>query len=633
MPGLFGSESIGDTIVGEIKMSCFNRLNQAPEKLLLVMRVKAFTFLYIALFLSRIAFGQEPLVWPNQYVVTFASPTIFPQEIAPNVDISGLGTTFAILDPFGPTSGLVVPLPAGQAFNLCDAMGPAALAAANIVNCTPNYLMTATDTPSDPYYLAGYQSDLPAIHALEAVNTQMSYLGGSPTSAPIAAVIDTGIDYNHQDLAANMWSNPGETSGNGLDDDADGFVDNMYGVDVVNGDGNPMDDHGHGTHCAGTIAAVRNNGVGMAGLATGTKLMGVKVLSSSGSGSFAGIIAGINWVTAKRRRGDNVRVINMSLGGQIPFSAAGPLCQAVRAAHDAGIAVVVAAGNSAANNDVSDYYPANCPQDNGDKGLSVAAVNNSGALAYFSNYGAASVQIAAPGVSTLSTYLNNAYVNMSGTSMAAPHVAGVAALLFETLSAGLVSPDDVINAIKAGARAVSGLQGKVSTGSMLDADGALNALISSSGSPPSDLPSPSPTPIPDTTSYTLSVATNGVGKKIFSGKNITATVKRSSSNSKISVVMYAEINGASCSFKTTAMAAGKSSLKYTLPLLPIKSTVTLTFSAFVDGMLKAGQTVTVNGSKLKSALNPSARNFMQKICSKLKSAKVQKARKANSRRR
>ena len=233
----------------------------------------------------------------------------------------------------------------------------------------------------------------------------------------IVGVIDTGIDYNHPDLAANMWVNTGEIPGNGIDDDRNGYIDDVYGMNGINNSGNPWDDQYHGTHVAGTIGAVGNNGTGLAGVAWNAKLMALKFLSSSGSGSSSDAIKCIDYAI---RMG--AKVLNNSWGGG-GYSQA--LYDAIMRARNAGVLFVAAAGNSNVNNDVANFYPASYQIDNV---LSVAATDRLDNRSSFSNYGYARVALGAPGSSIYSTYPNNSYNSISGTSMASPHVAGAAAL-------------------------------------------------------------------------------------------------------------------------------------------------------------------------------------------------------------
>ncbi len=315
--------------------------------------------------------------------------------------------------------------------------------------------------PTDPYYNQLWGMD--SIDAPEA----WSVTTGS--SSVVVAVIDTGVDYTHVDLAANIWTNPGEIAGNGVDDDGNGFVDDVYGYDFVNNDGDPMDDNSHGTHVSGTIAAAANNGVGVAGVNWSSSIMALKFLDGNGSGYLSDAVRAINYATMMRTQYDvNVCVTSNSWGGG-GYSTS--MYNAIQASNNANILFVAAAGNSGSDNDVSPQYPANYSCSNV---ISVAAISSNGQLASFSCYGATTVDLAAPGDSIYSTVPGNRYASYSGTSMATPHVAGVAALAFALAPDASVA--EVRDAILGGTEPSAALSGKMVTGGALNAYNTLQLL-------------------------------------------------------------------------------------------------------------------------------------------------------------
>ena len=287
------------------------------------------------------------------------------------------------------------------------------------------------------------------------------------SSSVIVAVIDTGVDYGHPDLAANMWSNPGEIPANGIDDDGNGFIDDVHGWDFANNDSDPMDDEGHGTHCAGTIGAVGNNGIGVAGVCWNVKLMALKFLDASGSGAVTDAIDAIAYATQM-----GAKVLSNSWGGG-GYSQA--LKDAIAAADGAGALFVAAAGNDYGNdNDANGFYPASYDNSNV---IAVAATTDGDGLAAFSNIGAVSVDLGAPGQSIYSTVPDGGYGTKSGTSMATPHVAGACALVWAAGGAAL-SHSDVKAAILAGIDPLAALQGRCATGGRLNLRNALDVVAS-----------------------------------------------------------------------------------------------------------------------------------------------------------
>lgn len=238
----------------------------------------------------------------------------------------------------------------------------------------------------------------------------------------VVAVIDTGIDYNHPDLKNQMWVNDKEVAGNGVDDDGNGYVDDIHGWNAEKDNGNPMDGNAHGTHCAGTIGAEHNNGQGVSGVMSDVRLMAIKFLSDAGSGSLADAVEAIDYATKM-----NVDVMSNSWGGG-GYSQA--LFDSITAAKNKGIVFVAAAGNDSSNNDSRPSYPASYQVDNV---ISVASHTAQDTLSTFSNFGKRSVHVAAPGSNILSSTPGNTYKVFSGTSMATPHVSGVVGLLISEM--------------------------------------------------------------------------------------------------------------------------------------------------------------------------------------------------------
>lgn len=234
----------------------------------------------------------------------------------------------------------------------------------------------------------------------------------------VIAVIDTGIDYNHPDLKNQMWTNSKEIAGNGIDDDNNGYIDDIHGWNAEGDNGNPMDGNAHGTHCAGTIGAEHNNGLGVAGVMDEVSLMGVKFLSDAGSGSLSDAVEAIDYATKM-----NVDIMSNSWGGG-GFSQA--LEDSIKAAKDKGIVFIAAAGNDSSNNDARPSYPATYQVDNV---ISVASHTAGDIMSSFSNFGKRTVHVAAPGTNILSSTPNGEYKVFSGTSMATPHTSGVVGLL------------------------------------------------------------------------------------------------------------------------------------------------------------------------------------------------------------
>ena len=300
-----------------------------------------------------------------------------------------------------------------------------------VIFAEPNHLFQAYTVPDDPYYSSSgsWNQSYPDMWGLHTVHAQDAWNITTGSQDIVVAVVDSGVDYAHPDIAANMWINQDEIPSNGIDDDGDGFVDNMYGADFAYNDSDPMDGFGHGTHCAGTIAAVGNNDLGVVGVNWRAQIMAVKGLNDYGSGSSTSLSQALCWAADQ-----GADVISNSWGSldRLPYD---PLiAEAVHYAYVKGCIVVFAAGNS--NDDVQ-YY---CPQ-NMQETIAVAATDPTDHRASFSNWGE-KVDVCAPGVDILSLRANNTdfykngihivgqqYYRSNGTSMACPHAAGLVALL------------------------------------------------------------------------------------------------------------------------------------------------------------------------------------------------------------
>ena len=341
----------------------------------------------------------------------------------------------------------------------------------------PNAKITTNAIPNDPSF--------PKLYALNNsgqtggkfdadIDASEAWDYTTGTGQTVVAVIDTGVDYNHDDLRANIWVNSGEIAGNGLDDDGNGYIDDLHGYDFANNDSNPMDDNGHGTHVSGTIGAVGDNGLGVVGVNWHTKIMALKFLDESGSGYLSNAIRALDYAVA-----NGARLSNNSWGGGGYEATLG---MAIARASSVGHIFVAAAGNSASNNDVTASYPASYAYDNV---VAVAATDQNDNLASFSNYGASTVDIAAPGVSIYSTLPGNSYGSYSGTSMATPQVAGALSLYLDANPSATAS--QAITALYQSADAILSLSNRVAGSRRLNIGNMLK------GSAPTTNPTPPPT--------------------------------------------------------------------------------------------------------------------------------------------
>lgn len=384
-------------------------------------------------------------------------------------DVLGGGTVQRTFQTFG---GLqVVRLPAGVSVDAAIRL----LKANNQVEyAEPDYYVKLQGTePNDFRY---YTGELWGLH-----NT--GYLGGTPgadikapeawdirTGAPniIVALVDSGVRQTHEDLAPNLWRNPGEIPGNGIDDDGNGVIDDVHGFNAYLDNGEPEDDLGHGTHVAGTIGGVGNNSVGVVGVAWRVQLMPTKFTDPQGNGSISDAIACIDYA---RKHG--AHVINASWGAPDLFNSTA-LRDAIAAARDAGIIFVTVAGNNQGDNDAVPYYPGAFDLDN----IVVAtATDRNDQLAFFANYGKDSVDLGAPGYNIFSTWFGSDtdYQYYNGGSMAVAHVSGAAALVRAQFPGE--NYRSVIKRILDGTDPLPTLQGKTATGGRLNLFKALGGAV------------------------------------------------------------------------------------------------------------------------------------------------------------
>jgi subtilisin family serine protease len=279
----------------------------------------------------------------------------------------------------------------------------------------------------------------------------------------VVAVLDSGVDYTHEDLIQNMWMRPASMAP--YHDNELGTIDDENGFNAIDSDGDPMDENGHGTHCAGIIGAEGENNIGIAGVNWKVKIMPLKFMNAGGFGTTKDAIEAINYVIDRKKAGVNVRIISASWGSTQRSRA---LEEAIRKAYENDILFVAAAGNATVNNDRNPHYPSSYNVPNV---VSVAALDRHDELAKFSNWGVKSVAIAAPGVDILSTWLGNAYEEKSGTSMATPVVSGVAALILAEHPR--MSVDDLKKKLLASTDPIVALKGKTVTGGRINAAKAL----------------------------------------------------------------------------------------------------------------------------------------------------------------
>ncbi len=295
------------------------------------------------------------------------------------------------------------------------------------------------------------------------ISALLAWVKTQGSSDVVVAVLDTGVAYTHKDLAANMWLRPDNVPQ--YKDDELGTLNDLYGFNAADNLSDPMDDNGHGTHCAGIVGAEGDNDEGIAGINWKVEIMPLKFMGRGGFGTTKDAIEAINYAIDRKRNGVNVRVISASWGSTMYSKA---LEDTIRAAGEEGILFVAAAGNNSTDNDKRAHYPSNYDLPNV---ISVAATDKLDNLASFSNFGAKTVHIAAPGREILSTWLGDDYREASGTSMATPYVSGIAGLILA--SEPKLSVEKLRERVLKSVDKIPALDGKVESGGRINAAKAL----------------------------------------------------------------------------------------------------------------------------------------------------------------
>lgn len=395
---------------------------------------------------------------------------------APAADRHGVGTALGATGHVALGTGWhVYEIPG--AVNVADARAALSASRADLALELDQTVLSPSAVSNDA--LAAKQWALDAVRAEEAWTVPL-------VAAVTVAVIDTGIDLAHPDLAGALWSNPGEQPDNGIDDDRNGYVDDVHGWDFAHNDATVFDgaaQDAHGTQVAGIIGAGRGNGIGTAGVAANTRIMSLKFVDGGGGLASSAIQA------LRYAQNHGARVVNASFGG--PYSQA--LCDAVAAAAAAGVTVVAAAGNDALNLDGGARVPATCPAEGV---ISVGASTPADRLAAFSNHGAIAVDLAAPGEAVLTTVPGGGHEAISGTSVAAPHVAAAAALLIGRDPT--IDPGRVRQTLLQSVESTPALIGVTATGGRLDIARAIGlappagADVDASADPRQNRPESSP---------------------------------------------------------------------------------------------------------------------------------------------
>ncbi|HEY9285045.1 MAG TPA: S8 family peptidase [Pyrinomonadaceae bacterium] len=385
----------------------------------------------------------------------------------------------------------------------------------DVVYAEPNYIVRVSAVPDDPRFGEQWSLQNTGYAASTGHGTAGADIGVVPawdistgSRANVVAVVDTGVDYNHPDLAANVWSAPAAFTVN-LAGQSITCPAGSHGFDALTNTCDPMDDYNHGTHVAGTVGAVGNNGVGVSGVSQTASIMGLRFIDAQGNGTLEGAINAIEFaIQAKQIFGTaaNVRVLSNSWGWSGEASQA--LLDQINRAAASDMLFVAGAGNSAADDDVTPFYPASY---DAASVVSVAATDNNDQLAntasWGSNYGRTSVDLAAPGNLILSTIIGGSYDWFSGTSMATPQVSGAAALV---LSRCALDTAGLKAALLGNVDSVAALSAVTVTGGRLNVGKALSSCAATTTPTPTPTPAPTPTATP-TPSPTPSPAAQAAG--------------------------------------------------------------------------------------------------------------------------
>ena len=422
--------------------------------------------------------GEEIIA--NQLIVQLEKDAPAPQEVFSSgsvlgytaIGMEGAGTYLVKVNPF---DSLATNLSRIQAFD-------------GVEFAEPNYEVELQDTSNDTRYVDGSMWGLygatgastSSPTSSNGVNAAGAWAKGYTGSRSVyVAVIDSGINVSHPDLAANIWTNAQETPGDGIDNDANGFIDDINGYDFLNNDATVYDagEHPHGTHVAGTVGAVGGNGAGVTGVAWQVSLISAKIVNASGQAAIADAIEAIDYITMLRmKKGLDIIASNNSWGGTA-YSRS--LENAIKRGGDVGIIFVAAAGNDATDIGTTAQYPAayDCttPHRPFDCVVSVAAIDQAGLLANYSNFSSTKVDLAAPGSNILSTS-GDGYATLSGTSMATPHVTGAIALCLASYRG--TTAEQAIAKLKSTTTAMGTLTGKVATGGRLNVAAFVDSCVS-----------------------------------------------------------------------------------------------------------------------------------------------------------